>query len=75
MNGFFNAFDQLANGIFDFISYYISIAKETIQLLLITVDFNAHTHQYYSWLPPGFANTLIIICGAAVCFRFIGRGD
>lgn len=75
MNGFFTAFDQLANGIFDFISYYISIAKETIHLLLITLDFNGHTHQYFSWLPPGFANTLIIICGAAVCFRFIGRGE
>lgn len=75
MNGFFTAFDNLANGILNFFSYIISIAKEGIQMLLITLDFYNHTPQYLSWLPPGFATTIFIIIGAAICYRILGWGD
>lgn len=75
MNGFFTAFDHLANGILDFTSYVISLAKESIHLLLVTIDFYNHMGQYFSWLPSSLAATMVCIIGVAICYRVLGWGD
>ena len=75
MNGFFTAFDHLSNGILEFFSYVINIAKEGIQMLGVVLDFYNHTPQYFGWLPTGAASVMVIIIGVALCYRFLGWGD